>query len=181
MLEKKVFKKFELTDEKFKKHDDEIYKIKNDILNLRNQFESLNNNLKTTKEELLDNIDKVSHESKDLLNNFIKNYRKDNEDKIDNVPGFSGVKMPDISQLLFMHDDKEKEEIEKDTTDNDKKATDIKIIKRISDVERMIRILSVTINPEAIQKELARINQVLNDKLNKSEYLEIKELIGSIN
>jgi hypothetical protein len=79
-----------------------------------------------------------------------------------------------------MHDDKEKEEIEKDTTDNDKKATDVKIIKRISDVERMIRILSVTINPEALQKELARINQVLNDKMNKSEYLEIKELLGNI-
>ena len=178
VLEKKVFKKFELTDEKFKKHDEEIYKLKNDIFNLKNQFEGLNNILKTTKEELQESINKSGHESKEMINNLLKNSKKDNEDKLETVLGISGGKIPDISQLLLLNDEKDKEEIEKDTNDNDKKATDIKILKRISDVERAIRILNVAINPEGVHKELARINQVLNDKISKTDNLEIKEILG---
>ena len=81
--------------------------------------------------------------------------------------------------LTNNHDEKEISS-NKDTIelDDKKKTEENKITKRVNDLEKSFKLFTVSINIEHLNKELAKINNLSNEKVSKQEYQDLKELFS---
>jgi hypothetical protein len=179
MLEKKTFKKFEMTDDKFKKGEEETYKLKNEILNLKAFIDTVNKNLNSVKEDLTSNINKVTSDIKANMNINEKAIKEELDDKFKYLTNYVDIKVADMNSIIQLPEEKEVLSNPILTIETDKKVDDPKLLKKIADLERNFRIFNTTINIEQINKDINRINNHLNDKVSKSEFFEIKEFFSN--
>ena len=189
-LENKVFKKFELEDEKMKKTDEGVFKNKQDIQNLVNSVNStrlMNENMKNILEE---NEQKMN----DKLNKLLKEINEKTGSQIQ----IETIKKPEIEyEKSGLSDDQIKdlmenlkkeimEDINKLITSNNKKFEnslneDSPVIqelqKKIQDLEKLLKIQLGTINANQINTTFDKIDNELKSKIGKED---IKEFLDKV-
>ena len=180
MLEKKIFKKLELSDENFKKAEEDRYKIRNDLFNLRSSLESLIKIVQSNKDDVLSNINKLGLDFKNDLDNLHKSTQDSLNDKVKELTNYIDSKFIDVNGLLTNNHDEKEISSNKDTIelDDKKKTEENKITKRVNDLEKSFKLFTVSINIEHLNKELAKINNLSNEKVSKQEYQDLKELFS---
>lgn len=189
-LEKKVFKKFEFSDDKIKRSEDEIHKIKNSIqlakanmdsLNKANQLlkedlDKMNQNISETREEgqaieeRAKNLNEINRKS---LLEEIEKHSKQLKDQIDQ----NDILLKAAEQTMT-----EKDLLASKSSLNNENDTRMQkeLTKRIIELEKHFKIFSSSINIEAIKGELAHINDILNSKVNNQDFYEMKESSSKI-
>ena len=190
-LEDKIFKKFELIDERYKVDSLDNIKLKNNMENILPkisqfslQIEKINDNENKYKEEL-SNIKKENLENnkeiKNMLNNdinnsieIIKNNIEQNvENRISNLEKeLNELKSNngdnyDILKLGFRNN-----EINQDTIDSlDKKITDIR--KKMHDINNTLKLHISNNETDLLKNELKDIKIVLDKKITKDDLKEL--------
>ena len=79
-IEKKIYKKFEMSDEKYKKLEDDSFKIKNDILNLKNEHNTKSNENSNLEEKIIKKMDEIKknlQNKEESMNNYINDKIKE--------------------------------------------------------------------------------------------------------
>ncbi len=169
-LEKKVFKKFELYDEKNKKNEEDLFKASENIKNLK----GLNDNLKNIVQKNSDKIKELENYFNDyknvinksldeIRNNFalLENKLPKSEIKIDNSD--FEKKLNEIEEKLNKLLEKPKEQviIAKD------KDIDSQIIKKIEEFDNLIKEMNKSINhlEKNMNKKISEENKIITDKL----------------
>ena len=190
-LEDKVFKKFELIDERYKVDSLENIKIKNNMDNImpkiaqfNTQIEKINENENKYQEELF-NIKKENednnNEIKNVLNNDInitieniknnmeqniENKLSDLEQKINELKNNNGDNY-DILKLGLRNND-----INQDTIDSlDKKITDLR--KKMHDINNTLKLYMSNNETDSIKNELKDLKILLDKKITKDDLKEL--------
>ena len=79
-IEKKIYKKFEMSYEKYKKLEDDSFKIKNDILNLKNEHNTKSNENSNLEEKIIKKMDEIKknlQNKEESMNNYINDKIKE--------------------------------------------------------------------------------------------------------
>ena len=173
-LEKKVFKKFELYDEKNKKNEQDLFKASENIKNLK----GLNDNIKNIVQKNSDKIKELENNFNDYKNVINKSLEeiKNNFVLLENKFPKTGIKIDnsdfekklrEIEEKLTKLLEKPKEQIiiAKD------KDIDSKIIKKIEELDNLIKEMNKSINQleKNTNKKISEENNKLNDKLSLIE------------
>ena len=190
-LEDKIFKKFELVDQKYKAESLETIKIKNNIENIMpkiNQFTIQIEKINDTDNKFQEELNKMKKESEDnnndikyMLNNDInnsiekiKNNIEENlgkkieeiEKKINELKNNGGDNF-DILKLGLRNN-----EINQDTIDSlDKKINDLR--KKMHDLNNTVKLSISNNDTDSIKNELKDMKLILDKKITKDDLKEL--------
>ena len=190
-LEDKIFKKFELVDQKYKAESLETIKIKNNIENIMpkiNQFTIQIEKINDTDNKFQEELNKMKKESEDnnndikyMLNNDInnsiekiKNNIEENlgkkieeiEKKINDLKNNGGDNF-DILKLGLRNN-----EINQDTIDSlDKKINDLR--KKMHDLNNTVKLSISNNDTDSIKNELKDMKLILDKKITKDDLKEL--------
>ena len=192
-LEDKVFKKFELIDQRYKADSSDNIKIKNNIDNLvpqvnlinsqidkiqetQNQlFTDITNNKKETESNIDDIKSVLNNELKEKIDNLKNNFEKNFENKLLDIQS----KLNSLSQnqkdnldLDLVKLNLRNNEINQDTIDNlDKKITELR--KKMHDINNTLKIYMSNNNLDSIKSELNEFKLLLDKKIAKDDLKEL--------
>ena len=192
-LEDKVFKKFELIDQRYKADSSDNIKIKNNIDNLvpqvnlinsqidkiqetQNQlFTDITNNKKETESNIDDIKSVLNNELKEKIDNLKNNFEKNFENKLLDIES----KLNSLSQnqkdnldLDLVKLNLRNNEINQDTIDNlDKKITELR--KKMHDTNNTLKIYMSNNNLDSIKSELNEFKLLLDKKIAKDDLKEL--------
>ena len=190
-LEDKVFKKFELIDQRYKVDSLENLKLKNNVENIIpkiNQFnmqiEKINDN-EIKYQEQIDNIKKENEENTNELktiinndiNNSLENTKNNFEQNLENKISDLEKKIAEIKQSGGDNFDLLKlgignNEITQDTIDSlDKKITDLR--KKIHDINNTLKLHMSNNEIDALKNELKDMKIILDKKITKDDLKEL--------
>lgn len=149
-LERKVFKKFDLVDEKIKGFQDEIYKKKNDILNIMTSVDNSQKKTNSTIESLVKDFNEKNISMNNLIISKENELKFNLQEQIALLSDYINTKFKEVSSNLPTQSNQEKnhEELEKDIEKNKQgiSESDLKLIKdltkRVSDLDKAFRILN---------------------------------------
>ena len=173
-LEKKVFKKFELYDEKNKKNEEDLFKAGENIKNLK----GLNDNLKNILQRNSDKIKEIENNFNDyknvinktleeIKNNLVllENKKPQTEIKLNNSDYEN--KMKEIEEKLNKLLEKQKEPVII-TKDNN---IEPQINKKIEEFDNLIKEINKSINQleKNINKKFSEENKIIDNKLSLLE------------
>ena len=192
-LEDKVFKKFELIDQRYKADSSDNIKIKNNIDNLVPQVNLINsqidkiqetqnqllidvtNNKKETESNIDDIKSVLNNELKEKIDNLKNNFEKNFENKLLDIES----KLNSLSQnqkdnldLDLVKLNLRNNEINQDTIDNlDKKITELR--KKMHDINNTLKIYMSNNNLDSIKSELNEFKLLLDKKIAKDDLKEL--------
>ena len=192
-LEDKVFKKFELIDQRYKADSSDNIKIKNNIDNLVPQVNLINSqidkiqetqnqlltDITNNKKETESNIDDIksvlNNELKEKIDNLKNNFEKNFENKLLDIQS----KLNSLSQnqkdnldLDLVKLNLRNNEINQDTIDNlDKKITELR--KKMHDINNTLKIYMSNNNLDSIKSELNEFKLLLDKKIAKDDLKEL--------
>ena len=192
-LEDKVFKKFELIDQRYKADSSDNIKIKNNIDNLVPQVNLINsqidkiqetqnqlltdvtNNKKETESNIDDIKSVLNNELKEKIDNLKNNFEKNFENKLLDMES----KLNSLSQnqkdnldLDLVKLNLRNNEINQDTIDNlDKKITELR--KKMHDINNTLKIYMSNNNLDSIKSELNEFKLLLDKKIAKDDLKEL--------
>ena len=192
-LEDKVFKKFELIDQRYKADSSDNIKIKNNIDNLVPQVNLINSqidkiqetqnqlltDITNNKKETESNIDDIksvlNNELKEKIDNLKNNFEKNFENKLLDIES----KLNSLSQnqkdnldLDLVKLNLRNNEINQDTIDNlDKKITELR--KKMHDINNTLKIYMSNNNLDSIKSELNEFKLLLDKKIAKDDLKEL--------
>ena len=192
-LEDKVFKKFELIDQRYKADSSDNIKIKNNIDNLLPQVNLINSqidkiqetqnqlltDITNNKKETESNIDDIksvlNNELKEKIDNLKNNFEKNFENKLLDIES----KLNSLSQnqkdnldLDLVKLNLRNNEINQDTIDNlDKKITELR--KKMHDINNTLKIYMSNNNLDSIKSELNEFKLLLDKKIAKDDLKEL--------
>ena len=192
-LEDKVFKKFELIDQRYKADSSDNIKIKNNIDNLVPQVNLINsqidkiqetqnqlltditNNKKETESSIDDIKNVLNNELKEKIDNLKNNFEKNFENKLLDIES----KLNSLSQnqkdnldLDLVKLNLRNNEINQDTIDNlDKKITELR--KKMHDINNTLKIYMSNNNLDSIKSELNEFKLLFDKKIAKDDLKEL--------
>ena len=169
-LEKKVFKKFELYDEKNKKNEEDLFKAGENVKNMKGLIDNLKNLVQKNSDKIkeiennFNDYKKVINKSLDeIKNNFL--LLEDKLLKTEN--SYSDNKIKEIEEKLNKLLEKPKEQviITKD------KEVDSQLIKKLETYDNIIKDLNKSINQleKNLNKKINEENKIIKDKLSLIE------------
>ena len=149
-LERKVFKKFDLVDEKIKGFQDEIYKKKNEILTIMTTIETGSKQTNSSLEAIIRDINDRHNILNNLINTKEKELKNNLMEEVATLNDFVNTKFKELSSNFVTQSNLEKnqEEVEKEIDKNKQGMTesDLKLIKdltkRVNDLDRAFRIFN---------------------------------------
>jgi len=149
-LERKVFKKFDLVDEKIKGFQDEIYKKKNEILTIMTTIETGSKQTNSSLEAIIRDINDKHNILNNLINTKEKELKNNLMEEVATLNDFVNTKFKELSSNFVTQSNLEKnqEEVEKEIDKNKQGMTesDLKLIKdltkRVNDLDRAFRIFN---------------------------------------
>ena len=189
-LENKVFKKFELVDERNKKMESDIFKNKQDIQNLVNTVNAtkmMNENMKNAIEENNQNID-------NKLNNLLEQIKNSSGGQIQIQPiqtqpisqGNNGLSNEQVKKLLEQLKNQLTEEMNKLMDENNKKFKNLlnedspliqELQKKMQDLEKIIKLQLSSLNANQINNNFEKIDNDLKTKIGKDDIKEFLEKV----
>jgi hypothetical protein len=148
-LERKVFKKFDLIDERLKGFQDESYKKKNEFSNLVAMIDSANKSGNSNKETILKEFSEKVVILTDLINSKENQLKTKFDEQINNFSDSINSKLKDLSSNLNTQGNEKKEEDFEKELEKQKQAiseTDMKLLKdltkKVNDLDRAFRIFN---------------------------------------
>ena len=173
-LEKKVFKKFELYDEKNKKNEEDLFKAGENVKNMKGLIDNLKNLVQKNSDKIkeiennFNDYKKVINKSLDeIKNNFLLLEDKLLKTEIKDNNIYSDNKIKEIEEKLNKLLEKPKEQviITKD------KEVDSQLIKKLETYDNIIKDLNKSINQleKNLNKKINEENKIIKDKLSLIE------------
>ena len=195
-LEKKVFKKFELYDEKNKKNEEDLFKAGENVKNMKGLIDNLKNLVQKNSDKIkeiennFNDYKKVINKSLDeIKNNFLLLEDKLLKTEIKDNNSYSDNKIKEIEKKLNKLLEKPKEQViitkdkEVDSQLNKKLETYDNIIKDLNkSINQLEKNLNKKINEEnkIIKDKLSLIENDIKDKANARELLAINDKLYNL-
>ena len=197
-LENKVFKKFDLFDERNKKMDKDFFKMQEDVKNALAAVDGIKTNTQRNTDsinELNDNYNKTTSNYETLINEIQKRI-EEIYSKVNSEPDYSGLKEEIYKKIKELEDklnskidsisNKQlgnKEENEKPSSPT-LRAEDLAMIKdlrrRIGELEKFVNASFDKINAEDMRKSINALEAEMPKKASKYELNELKEKVKSL-
>lgn len=188
-LERKVFAKFDLLDEKIKKDEEDIYKSKNDITNLKNQNSADQLSIKNIKEDiakLFELLKNISNENQTKLNELSD---KENDDfknlsnKLEALQNNFNDEINQINTRLQKLDGLEIPQQVQVSGEATLSKEDSELLgsvgKRVEYLEKNMKKLMLSIGQfDALQKELSRVKEDLCLKGSQEDIYDINDKVN---
>ena len=178
-LENKIFKKFQLVDDKIKTNENDIMKSKNDLTNMVNQVDYATRSNQKNK-ELIDSLEEELSTFKTSTNNTLteiemklatmgegKADQKVISDEIKRQIEASEIKLNEnIKQLI---DEAKLESLK--SSNPEINADDMKLIhdfnKKVNELEKTVKLSINTLNIEPLKEKVTKMEEELNSKLSR--------------
>ena len=189
-LENKVFKKFELVDERNKKMESDIFKNKQDIQNLTNNVNAtkmMNDNMKNAMDENNQNIDnKINNLLEQIKNNSGGPIQIETIQTQPEIKGNNGLSNEQVKKLLEQLKNELTEQINNLIDENNTKFKNIlnedspliqELQKKIQDLEKIIKLQLSSINAKQINNNFEKIDNDLKTKIGKDDIKEFLEKV----
>ena len=189
-LENKVFKKFELVDERNKKMESDIFKNKQDIQNLTNNVNAtkmMNDNMKNAMDENNQNIDnKINNLLEQIKNNSGGPIQIQTIQTQPEIKGNNGLSNEQVKKLLEQLKNELTEQINNLIDENNTKFKNIlnedspliqELQKKIQDLEKIIKLQLSSINAKQINNNFEKIDNDLKAKIGKDDIKEFLEKV----
>ena len=188
-LEEKFIKKTAIMDEKIKKNEDDMYNMKNEFQNVKNQADVINNNLKAFKDtvkEISEQVTKTNDENSNMVNEtnnkinevYKKVLQKMEEDKKNIKKNFEKVKNQ-IKKLYekTIDESNKQNEGKGELSDSDLRCL-AELTKRITDLERQVKILYHGLDVSKTKEDLAKLENELMQKINEKDFFELSDKVN---
>ena len=189
-LENKVFKKFELVDERNKKMEGDIFKNKQDIQNLVNTVNAtkmMNENIKNAMEENNQIID-------NKINNLLEQIKNSSGGQIQIQPiqtqpitqGNNGLSDEQVKKLLEQLKNELNQQMNNLIDENNKKFKNLlnedspliqELQKKMQDLEKIIKLQLSSLNANQINNNFEKIDNDLKTKIGKDDIKEFLEKV----
>ena len=189
-LENKVFKKFELVDERNKKMESDIFKNKQDIQNLTNNVNAtkmMNDNMKNAMDENNQNIDnKINNLLEQIKNNSGGPIQIQTIQTQPEIKGNNALSNEQVKKLLEQLKNELTEQINNLIDENNTKFKNIlnedspliqELQKKIQDLEKIIKLQLSSINAKQINNNFEKIDNDLKTKIGKDDIKEFLEKV----
>ena len=187
-LEEKFIKKTTIMDERIKKNEEDMYNMKNDFQNVKNKSDVINNSLngfKNSVKEISEQVGKTNDENSNMVNEtnnkinevYKKILQKIEEEKKNNKKNLEKIK----TQIKKLNENVSEESIKqnevKDLSDSDLRCL-AELTKRISDLERQVKILYHGLDLSKTKEDIAKIENELNQKINEKDFFELNDKVN---
>ena len=187
-LESKVFKKFELYDERFKKMDKDVFKMKDEFKNNMNLIEGakmasqkITETLTVIKDNYSDEINQLKEKINNVTNDFsnLKTPQKkvgkstpiESDKSLDKIKQFENYTELINSQLKKMQNDIEQNKKGVKSTNED-----IEYLRRFfNELEKQLGKEIKEINIDDIRIKIQNLEEEMNRRKNKEEIIDIKK------
>lgn len=194
-LENKVFKKFSLVDEKIKNNENDIARMKTDLTNNTNQVDFAVRSSQKSK-ELIDSLEEELSDFKKSVSNSLSELELKLATLISNKDDNSYGHLKDeikkeITDAETRIIDNLKQLIEEtkiasiQSSNPSISVDDLKLIndfnKRLSELEKTVKLSLNTLNIEAIKAQLAKFNEDMEGKLTRIDLNELYDKSSKLN
>ena len=188
-LEEKFIKKTTIMDEKIKKNEEDMYNMKNEFQNVKNQADVINNSLngfKATVKEISEQVTKTNDENSNMVNEtnnkinevYKKVLQKMEEDKKNTKKNFEKVKIQMKKLYEKAIDEPNKQNEGKgELSDSDLRCL-AELTRRVSDLERQIKILYHGLDVSKTKEDLAKLENELMQKINEKDFFELSDKVN---
>ena len=191
-LENKIFKKFQLVDDKIKTNENDIMKSKNDLTNMVNQVDYATRSNQKNK-ELIDSLEEEFSSFKTNTNNTLgeiemrlatmgegKADQKVISDEIKRQIEASEIKLNEnIKQII---DEAKLESLK--SSNPEINADDMKLIhdfnKKVNELEKTVKLSINTLNIEPLREKVTKMEEELNSKLSRIDLNELYDKTGKL-
>ena len=185
-LENKMMQKLKFIEDRLAKNEEDVIRTKKETTDIKNIADSTSrmvSNLNNKTEQMQKDLFELENKVNDNYSSLSSELKFKYEELLKRIND-------KINELSTSIDDKLKE-IEANTntdgqvqiTDEDKGVSSkhIKdIIKRLSELEKAIKLIPAQLNIEAITKDIAELKMQMNDKSNVTDYIELRAMLTEL-
>jgi hypothetical protein len=192
-LDSKLTQKISFMDKKIKVMEEENYKTKTEVSNSKNVVENVSKGIINFRDEL-DKLVIKQNEVYSELKGGVSNLEQLQIDNFSKITKALDMSVRELRELI-----KEKEELLKQTEENFTNElnktkqvqpsgfgeNEMKLIKdlnkKLHDLDKAHKLFVTTVNVDFIKSEIARIFDLINNKINNNEFHDLKETVNSLN
>ena len=189
-LEEKFIKKTQIIDEKIKKNEDEMHNLKNEFQNVKNEAQVINTSLigfKSAVDEISEQVTKTNDQNSNMVNetnNKINEKYKILAQKIEEEKQNSKKNFEKLKNYIKKLENISKEnrnlfgkEIKGDMSDSDLRCI-AELTKRVTDLEKQIKILYHTLDISKFKEEIAKLENKIMQKVEEKDFFELSDKVN---
>ena len=189
-LEEKFIKKTQIIDEKIKKNEDEMHNLKNEFQNVKNEAQVINTSLigfKSAVDEISEQVTKTNDQNSNMVNetnNKINEKYKILAQKIEEEKQNSKKNYEKLKNYIKKIENISKEnrnlfgkEIKGDMSDSDLRCI-AELTKRVTDLEKQIKILYHTLDISKFKEEIAKLENKIMQKVEEKDFFELSDKVN---
>ena len=189
-LEEKFIKKTQIIDEKIKKNEDEMHNLKNEFQNVKNEAQVINASLigfKSAVDEISEQVTKTNDQNSNMVNetnNKINEKYKILAQKIEEEKQNSKKNYEKLKNYIKKLENISKEnrnlfgkEIKGDMSDSDLRCI-AELTKRVTDLEKQIKILYHTLDISKFKEEIAKLENKIMQKVEEKDFFELSDKVN---
>ena len=189
-LEEKFIKKTQIIDEKIKKNEDEMHNLKNEFQNVKNEAQVINTSLigfKSAVDEISEQVTKTNDQNSNMVNEtnnkINEKYKilaqKIEEEKQNSKKNYEKLKNY-IKKLENISNENRNlfgKEIKGDMSDSDLRCI-AELTKRVTDLEKQIKILYHTLDISKFKEEIAKLENKIMQKVEEKDFFELSDKVN---
>ena len=189
-LEEKFIKKTQIIDEKIKKNEDEMHNLKNEFQNVKNEAQVINTSLigfKSAVDEISEQVTKTNDQNSNMVNetnNKINEKYKILAQKIEEEKQNSKKNYEKLKNYIKKIENISKEnrnlfgkEIKGEMSDSDLRCI-AELTKRVTDLEKQIKILYHTLDISKFKEEIAKLENKIMQKVEEKDFFELSDKVN---
>ena len=189
-LEEKFIKKTQIIDEKIKKNEDEMHNLKNEFQNVKNEAQVINTSLigfKSAVDEISEQVTKTNDQNSNMVNetnNKINEKYKILAQKIGEEKQNSKKNYEKLKNYIKKLENISKEnrnlfgkEIKGEMSDGDLRCI-AELTKRVTDLEKQIKILYHTLDISKFKEEIAKLENKIMQKVEEKDFFELSDKVN---
>ena len=189
-LEEKFIKKTQIIDEKIKKNEDEMHNLKNEFQNVKNEAQVINTSLigfKSAVDEISEQVTKTNDQNSNMVNetnNKINEKYKILAQKIEEEKQNSKKNYEKLKNYIKKLENISKEnrnlfgkEIKGEMSDSDLRCI-AELTKRVTDLEKQIKILYHTLDISKFKEEIAKLENKIMQKVEEKDFFELSDKVN---
>ena len=189
-LEEKFIKKTQIIDEKIKKNEDEMHNLKNEFQNVKNEAQVINTSLigfKSAVDEISEQVTKTNDQNSNMVNetnNKINEKYKILAQKIGEEKQNSKKNYEKLKNYIKKLENISKEnrnlfgkEIKGEMSDSDLRCI-AELTKRVTDLEKQIKILYHTLDISKFKEEIAKLENKIMQKVEEKDFFELSDKVN---
>ena len=189
-LEEKFIKKTQIIDEKIKKNEDDMYNLKNEFQNVKNEAQVINTSLtgfKSAVKEISEQVTKTNDQNSNMVNEtnhkinevYKKVLQKLEEEKKNSKKNYDKLK----NYIKKMENNsKEQRNLGVNDLKGELSESDLRCLaeltKRMSDLEKQMKILYHTLDIAKFKEEVAKLENEIMQKIDEKDFFELSNKVN---